>query len=106
MSDTESTIRQFLSSEHPKQVAFLAALVRTPSDNPPGDCARHAEIAAGLLEELGLTVERHPVLEDIVRRNGMVSATNLVVRHRFGEGPVIALNAHGDVVPPGEGWSR
>src|SRR3712207_4307517 len=38
----------------------------------------------------------------------MVSATNLVVRHRFGEGggPVVALNAHGDVVPPGEGWTR
>jgi succinyl-diaminopimelate desuccinylase len=36
----------------------------------------------------------------------MVSATNLIVRHRFGEGgPVIALNAHDDVVPPGEGWT-
>ena len=36
----------------------------------------------------------------------MVSATNLVVRHRFGDGPVIALNAHGDVVPPGAGWTQ
>jgi acetylornithine deacetylase/succinyl-diaminopimelate desuccinylase-like protein len=36
----------------------------------------------------------------------MVSATNLVVRHRFGDGPVIALNAHGDVVPPGLGWQH
>jgi len=35
----------------------------------------------------------------------MISATNLVIRHRFGAGPVIALNAHGDVVPPGDGWS-
>jgi acetylornithine deacetylase/succinyl-diaminopimelate desuccinylase-like protein len=34
----------------------------------------------------------------------MKSVTNLIVRHRFGEGPVIALNAHGDVVPPGLGW--
>src|SRR6202007_153880 len=34
-----------------------------------------------------------------------VSAVNLVVRERFGHGPVIALNAHGDVVPPGEGWT-
>ncbi|MFX8250618.1 M20/M25/M40 family metallo-hydrolase, partial [Acinetobacter baumannii] len=33
--------------------------------------------------------------------------TNLIVRHRFSEdGPTIALNAHGDVVPPGEGWSH
>ena len=36
----------------------------------------------------------------------MISATNLIVRQRFGAGgKVIALNAHGDVVPPGEGWS-
>jgi acetylornithine deacetylase/succinyl-diaminopimelate desuccinylase-like protein len=34
-----------------------------------------------------------------VLANGMISATNLIVRHRFGPGPVIALNAHGDVVP-------
>jgi acetylornithine deacetylase/succinyl-diaminopimelate desuccinylase-like protein len=34
----------------------------------------------------------------------MLSATNLIVRHRFGDGPVVALNAHGDVVPPGQGW--
>ncbi len=41
------------------------------------------------------------------RANGMVSCTNLVVRVRFGrgKGPVIALNAHGDVVPPGSGWT-
>ena len=47
--------------------------------------------------------------EDLVRANGMASATNLVVRRRFGDGgggPVVALNAHGDVVPPGEGWTR
>src|SRR5262249_10046160 len=30
--------------------------------------------------------------------------TNLIVRHRFGDGPTVALNAHGDVVPPGLGW--
>jgi acetylornithine deacetylase/succinyl-diaminopimelate desuccinylase-like protein len=34
----------------------------------------------------------------------MKSVMNLIVRHRFGDGPVIALNAHGDVVPPGLGW--
>lgn len=100
-------VRSFLEAERPRQEAFLAELVRVPSSNPPGDCAPHAERAAALVESLGLTVERHPVPPDLVRANGMVSATNLVVRHRFGEGgPVIALNAHGDVVPPGEGWTR
>jgi succinyl-diaminopimelate desuccinylase len=37
----------------------------------------------------------------------MQSITNLIVRHRFSDGgPTIALNAHGDVVPPGEGWAH
>jgi len=86
-------------------VRFLAELVRQPSDNPPGDCAPHAARAAQLLEGLGFAVERLPVPDAEVRAAGMISATNLVVRHRFGPGPVIALNAHGDVVPPGQGWS-
>ena len=89
------------------ETAFLAALVRQPSDNPPGDCDPHAEITAGLLEGLGFAVERHPVPAALIAENGMVSATNLVVRQQFGSGgPVVALNAHGDVVPPGEGWTK
>ena len=100
-------IQAFLDTEREAQAAFLAELVKVPSDNPPGDCRAHAERAAELLEGQGFTVERHPVPEAQVRANGMISATNLVVRRRFGDGgPVIALNAHGDVVPPGEGWTR
>jgi acetylornithine deacetylase/succinyl-diaminopimelate desuccinylase-like protein len=95
-----------VDSLHPAQVNFLAELVKIPSDNPPGDCAPHAARAAELLEGLGFTVERHVVPEAAVQANGMISAVNLVVRHRFGPGPVIALNAHGDVVAPGEGWTH
>src|SRR5258705_6205247 len=98
-------LKERLAARQESQVRFLAELVRAPSDNPPGDCAPHAERAARLLEELGFAVERLPVPESEVRAAGMISATNLVVRHRFGAGPVIALNAHGDVVPPGAGWS-
>ena len=89
------------------EVDFLKALVRVPSDNPPGDTEAHAEEAASRLEALGFTVERHPVPEPFVKQYGMKSVTNLIVRHVFGDGkgPVIALNAHGDVVPPGDGWT-
>ncbi len=103
--DAETSIRDFLRKEEDAQVKFLAELVRVPSDNPPGDCEAHALRAATLLESLGFTVERHRVPDAEVRAHGMISATNLVVRKRFGDGPVIALNAHGDVVPPGEGWT-
>jgi succinyl-diaminopimelate desuccinylase len=107
MSDIASTIRNYLAAHQRDQQAFLAELVKVPSDNPPGDCAPHAQRAAHLLEAMGLTVERHPVPAADVAANGMISCTNLVVRAHFGNGtgPVIALNAHGDVVPPGLNWT-
>jgi len=98
-------IEDYLARHRDLETRFLAELVKVPSDNPPGDCAPHAERVAALLTEMGFTVERHPVPADLVRANGMISATNLIVRERFGPGPTIALNAHGDVVPPGLGWS-
>jgi succinyl-diaminopimelate desuccinylase len=102
---TADAIERFLARERESETRFLAALVRTPTDNPPGDCSAAADEAARRLEDLGFIVERHPVPADVVAANGMISATNLVVRERFGDGPTIALNAHGDVVPPGLGWT-
>ena len=108
MMSHQDSIRAFLDGEQGAQADFLAELVRMPSDNPPGDCRPHAERTAELLRALGYEVELHAVPEALVRAHGMISVTNLVVRRRLGsgEGPVIALNAHGDVVPPGEGWTR
>ena len=100
-------IAAFVDAHHAGQVAFLREIVRVPSDTPPGDNAPAAAKAAELLERLGHTVERHPVPEAFLRDYGMKSVVNLIVRHRFGTGgPTIALNAHGDVVPPGEGWTK
>ena len=99
-------IHDYLAEQRDAQTRFLAELVKVPSDNPPGDCAPHALRAAALLEEFGFEVERHPVPETQVKAAGMKSCTNLIVRERFGDGgPTIAMNAHGDVVPPGLGWS-
>jgi succinyl-diaminopimelate desuccinylase len=99
-------LRDVISARFPRQTEFLAELVKVPSDNPPGNCAPHAERAAQLLESLGFHVERYRVPEDVAHAHGMISATNLVIRHRFGDGPTLALNAHGDVVAPGAGWSH
>jgi acetylornithine deacetylase/succinyl-diaminopimelate desuccinylase family protein len=99
-------IGAFIDREFAREVAFLAELVKVPSDNPPGDCAPHAARAKQLLEGLGFTVEAHAVPPATVKAAGMASATNLIVRHRFGNGPTVALNAHGDVVPPGLGWKH
>ncbi|MEK9724983.1 MAG: M20/M25/M40 family metallo-hydrolase, partial [Rhodospirillaceae bacterium] len=99
-------VGDFLAETRERQAAFLRELVRVPSDNPPGDCAAHGARAAELLEELGFEVERHPLPDELCREHGMVSATNLIVRHRFSNaGPTVVLNAHGDVVAPGDGWT-
>ncbi len=96
----------WIDAHFDEEVHFLQALVRVPTDTPPGNNAPHAERCAALLKDFGLDAERHPVPEAEVRAMGLESITNLIVRRRFGDGPVIALNAHGDVVPPGEGWTR
>jgi acetylornithine deacetylase/succinyl-diaminopimelate desuccinylase-like protein len=109
MADPQHTLhtfaRDWVDAHFGAEKRFLAQLVKVPSDNPPGDCLRHAERATLLLEELGFDVEKHAVPAQTVHAAGMVSATNLMVRLGFGSGgPCIALNAHGDVVPPGTGW--
>jgi acetylornithine deacetylase/succinyl-diaminopimelate desuccinylase-like protein len=107
-ASARALVHAFLEREFIRQVEFLAELVRVPSDNPPGDCSPAAERAHELLESLlDLEVETDVVPAEIAKANGMISATNLIVRRRFGRGGVtIALNAHGDVVPPGQGWTR
>ncbi len=101
------TIDAWIDAHFDEEVRFLQALVRVPTDTPPGHNAPHAERTAELLAAMGLQAEKHPVPAEQVQAYGLQSITNLVVRRRFGAGgPTIALNAHGDVVPPGEGWTH
>jgi acetylornithine deacetylase/succinyl-diaminopimelate desuccinylase-like protein len=103
----QATLARIVDSHFAAESEFLAEMVKVPTDNPPGDCAAHAKRTQTLLAAAGLPVEVHPVPPDTVKAAGMISATNLIVRHPFGRGgPCVALNAHGDVVPPGLGWSR
>jgi acetylornithine deacetylase/succinyl-diaminopimelate desuccinylase-like protein len=102
-----AAVRDHVARDFESECEFLAELVKVPTDNPPGDCATHAQRAVTLLRALGFEVEIHELPSEAVRAAGMVSAINLVVRHTFGGGgPCIALNAHGDVVPPGLGWTK
>jgi succinyl-diaminopimelate desuccinylase len=107
---TESTYARldaWVDAHFDEEVRFLQALVRVPTDTPPNNNAPHAERTSELLQGMGLAAEQHPVPDAEVRAYGMESITNLIVRRRYGDGgPVIALNAHGDVVPPGDGWAH
>lgn len=96
----------WIDAHFDEEVRFLQDLIRVPTDTPPGNNAPHAERTADLLAAFGMEAEKHPVPREQVQAYGLESITNLIVRRRYGAGRTIALNAHGDVVPPGEGWSR
>ena len=107
MTTPQQQLDAWIDAHFDEEVKFLQELVRVPTDTPPGNNAPHAERTAELLAAMGLTAEKHAVPEAEVKAAGLETITNLIVRRRFGEGgKTIALNAHGDVVPPGEGWTH
>ena len=107
---TYEKIDSWIDAHFDEQVAFLQALIRVPTDTPPGNNAPHAERTAELLSAMGFEAEKHPVPQAEVKAAGLESITNLIVRRKYGNvagaGKTVLLNAHGDVVPPGEGWSK
>ena len=99
-------IRKVLVARRADQFRLLGLMVRQKSENPPGDLAPHAVKTAEWLKKLaGLTAVRHSVPDEEVHPHGLKSLANLVVRHEFGPGPTVALQAHGDTSPAGPGWN-
>jgi acetylornithine deacetylase/succinyl-diaminopimelate desuccinylase family protein len=97
----------WITAHFDEEVRFLQELVKIPTDTPPGHNAPHAERTAELLAAFGLAADKHPVPAWALQAYGLQSITNLIVRRRYGDGgKTIALNAHGDVVPPGDGWTH
>jgi acetylornithine deacetylase/succinyl-diaminopimelate desuccinylase family protein len=106
MTSHYEQLDQWIDAHFDEEVTFLQELVRVPTDTPPGNNAPHAERTAELLAGMGLQAEKHAVPEAEVKAAGLETITNLIVRRPYGPGKTIALNAHGDVVPPGEGWTH
>ncbi|MDP2261528.1 MAG: M20/M25/M40 family metallo-hydrolase [Hydrogenophaga sp.] len=107
MTTSHEQLDQWIDAHFDEEVRFLQELVRVPTDTPPGNNAPHAQRTAELLAGMGLVAEQHAVPEAEVRAAGLETITNLIVRRRYADGGrTIALNAHGDVVPPGEGWTH
>jgi len=86
-------------------VALTQDLVRIPTVNPPGD-----EYAA-CASLLGDTLRRHEFAVEFIVADGRAEHTsrhprvNVVGSRATGRGPVVHLNGHIDVVPPGDGWT-
>jgi len=105
-ADMAARLSDWIDQHFDEEVAFLQKVVQQPTDTPPGNNAPHAELVAQLLTDYGWQAEKHAVPADQVAAYGMQSITNLIVRRPYGAGgPTVALNAHGDVVPPGDNWT-
>jgi len=103
--DRYQELDAWIDAHFDEEVRFLQELIHVPTDTPPGNNAPHAERTAELLSAFGFAAEKHAVPQAEVHAQGMQSITNLIVRRQYGDGLTIALNAHGDVVPPGDGWT-
>jgi succinyl-diaminopimelate desuccinylase len=104
---TYEQLDAWIDAHFDEQVKFLQALIQVPTDTPPGNNTPHALRTAQLLQAMGIQVEQHAVPQAQVQAAGLETITNLVARRPYGAGgKTIALNAHGDVVPPGEGWTK
>jgi acetylornithine deacetylase/succinyl-diaminopimelate desuccinylase family protein len=107
MEQTKDKLLDWIDAHFDEEVAFLQEMIRIPTDTPPGNNAPHADAVADKVRDWGWQAEKYAVPQARVRDYGMESITNLIVRRPYGgDGPTVALNAHGDVVPPGEGWSK
>jgi acetylornithine deacetylase/succinyl-diaminopimelate desuccinylase family protein len=105
--DQQEKLSRWIDEHFDEEVAFLQKVIRIPTDTPPGNNAPHADAVAELVAGYGWNAEKHAVPQQAVRDYGMESITNLIIRRPYAAGgPTVALNAHGDVVPPGEGWTR
>jgi len=86
-------------------VQFTADLVRIPTVNPPGDeyeaCAR---FLGDHLRQRHFDVE-YIVADGRPEHTARHPRVNVVGSRRGGRGPVVHLNGHIDVVPPGDGWT-
>lgn len=108
MDKNKEKLVKWIENQQNEMIEFLQKLVQMPSDNPFGDCFPLADLLYKQLEKLGFEdVSLVEVDEADVQEAGMVSLASVVAKTQFGtsRGTTVALNAHGDVVPPGLGWS-
>lgn len=109
LSHEKQQLINYIEQQQEQMITFLRELVSIPSDNPPGDCQKIAEHIYKRLDGFGLeNVSINEVEKEKVKAVGMIKASNVVGFSTFGngEGPEITLNSHGDVVPPGLGWTQ
>jgi succinyl-diaminopimelate desuccinylase len=87
-------------------VALLQRLIRIPTVNPPGECYE-AFVAdfRSVLDEYGYATEVHHAPAELAPLGQGLPRPNLIGKLE-GDGPLVHLNGHYDVVPVGNDWTK
>jgi len=86
-------------------VQLTADLVRIPTVNPPGeDYEACAHFLGDFLERQAFEIE-YVAADGRPEHTPRFPRVNVIGTRRGGPGPVVHLNGHIDVVPPGDGWT-
>jgi succinyl-diaminopimelate desuccinylase len=103
-SDAVNRVSAAVDALEEDMVEFLAALIRQPTVNPPGEGYREcAELIGERYSQLGYAVE-YVLADNLPEHSARYPRVNVVGR-RGDSGPTLHFNGHFDVVPPGEGWT-
>jgi succinyl-diaminopimelate desuccinylase len=86
-------------------VQLTADLVRIPTVNPPGeDYEACAHFLGDFLKRRAFDIE-YVAADGRPEHTPRFPRVNVIGSRRGGPGPVVHLNGHIDVVPPGDGWT-
>jgi succinyl-diaminopimelate desuccinylase len=106
MPGSRERILKEVDSAADEIVDFARELIRLPTVNPPGENYRKCAEAIGVrLIDCGFDVE-YPVAEGRPEHTPKNPRVNVVgTRRGRSARPLVHLNGHFDVVPPGAGWT-
>jgi acetylornithine deacetylase/succinyl-diaminopimelate desuccinylase family protein len=90
---TPSVVDIRAAIDRERLIERLRGLVTTPSENPPGEEAAAAEVAARYCSELGL---------DVTTAAAEPDRPSVIARWEGGAGPTVGFCSHIDVVPAGD----
>jgi succinyl-diaminopimelate desuccinylase len=106
MSRSTSKVLDEIDRAREEIVEFASDLIKIPTVNPPGECYREAARSLGdRLARFGFQVDypEAKIDPESDARNPRVNVVGLLAGAE--SRPLLHLNGHLDVVPPGEGWS-
>ncbi len=106
MTHTGDRVLAEVEANRDEIVDFAAALIRVPTVNPPGEeYQRCARLIGNRLTAGGFVVDYIPAIGRPEHTRQLPRVNVIGFRRGGADHPLVHLNGHYDVVPPGAGWT-